>query len=391
MAEDGQGKAVGRTRWRKRKLMEMTERSDSEEEVEPQLELDRLLNQSLETKSIHHKLTTVNVKNILHEVITNEHVVAMMKAAINETEAVPPFEPKMTRSKLKEVVERGVVIPAWNMSPINKVPEVKFVDIPLAEEDSSDEEYRPDEEEEDETAEDTFQETPPTCPVTDSSFLEKLHAVEEELICMEPYQAELRAPDITPDMYDSGPAPEDREWTHWLRGLMSSDVENEGWWSPVIDQSQSCRTHLRVQVEQHVQLLLQVHLLTSCVPQLQSEAVLTKQFLVELDVLAQRGEAMGAAGVSFQREVSFFRASNLGEALQLLEDQWTPPVYQPRTRPRDNLGRVHRYPVLPAQLAWLFATRGVFLYPELLPCSSLDPALYRLRRTNSFTTAEDWY
>lgn len=27
----------------------------------------------------------------LQEVITNEHVVAMMKAAINETEAVPPF------------------------------------------------------------------------------------------------------------------------------------------------------------------------------------------------------------------------------------------------------------------------------------------------------------
>lgn len=27
----------------------------------------------------------------LQEVITNEHVVAMMKAAINDTEAVPPF------------------------------------------------------------------------------------------------------------------------------------------------------------------------------------------------------------------------------------------------------------------------------------------------------------
>lgn len=76
----------------------------------------------------------------LQEVITNEHVVAMMKAAINETEAVPPFvslssnqtsrtsfnmlrnlqnsdvffilqEPKMTRSKFKEVVEKGVVRP----------------------------------------------------------------------------------------------------------------------------------------------------------------------------------------------------------------------------------------------------------------------------------------
>lgn len=33
----------------------------------------------------------VTLTSDLQEVITNEHVVAMMKAAINETEAVPPF------------------------------------------------------------------------------------------------------------------------------------------------------------------------------------------------------------------------------------------------------------------------------------------------------------
>lgn len=79
--------------------------------------------------------------------ITNEHVVAMMKAAINETEPVPVFvsicgsetllnlfmglgsdliatrllflsqEPKMTRSKLKEVVEKGVVRSPLFLSP----------------------------------------------------------------------------------------------------------------------------------------------------------------------------------------------------------------------------------------------------------------------------------
>ncbi|KAF6738181.1 GON-4-like protein [Oryzias melastigma] len=285
--------------------------TEEEEDAGVEVEIDKQLDQSLETKSKQHNLTAVNVKNIIHEVITNEHVVAMMKAAINETEAVPPFEPKMTRSKFKEVVEKGVVIPTWNISPIkkssdaNKAPQ--FVDIPLDEEDSSDEEYRPDEEEEDETAEDTFQESdmestassprgsrlnrgeedscspwqssrvqfrrsklgsmgpppPPKAPppkaVTDSTFLEKLHAVEEELAdCMEPYQplsesedeagvmacrtrskrplrdvplgqleAKLRAPDITPDMYDSSSAPEDRDWTDWLRSLMSSDLDNE--------------------------------------------------------------------------------------------------------------------------------------------------------------------
>ncbi|XP_069581774.1 GON-4-like protein [Brachyistius frenatus] len=319
--DDSQVEAARRKAVRKRKTMlseeEEKERggaSESEEEERGvELEIDRRLDQSLETKSKQHNLTTVNVRNILHEVITNEHVVAMMKAAINETDAVPPFEPKMTRSKFKEVVERGVVIPAWNISPIkkstdtNKAPQ--FMDIPLAEEDSSDEEYHPDEDDDDETAEDTFQESdmestassprgsrlnrgdedtcspwqtsrrqarrlragpvsmgpppppkaPPTKPVTDSSFLEKLHAVEEELaVCMEPYQplsesedeaglmayrtrskrplrdiplgrleAELRAPDITPDMYDSSSTHEDREWTDWLRGLMTSDVDNE--------------------------------------------------------------------------------------------------------------------------------------------------------------------
>ncbi|KAF1382173.1 hypothetical protein PFLUV_G00161700 [Perca fluviatilis] len=233
-------------RKRKKKLTEEGRGGASESEEEgagPDVEIDRQLDQSLETKSKQHNLTTVNVRNIIHEVITNEHVVAMMKAAINETEAVPAFEPKMTRSKFKEVVEKGVVIPAWNISPIKKTSDVnkapQFVDIPLAEEDSSDEEYHPDEEEEDETAEDTFQESdlestassprgsrlnrgeedssspwqscrsrsrrlrggavsmgPPPPPkaapprvVADSAFLEKLHAVEEELaVCLEPYQ-----------------------------------------------------------------------------------------------------------------------------------------------------------------------------------------------------------
>lgn len=41
-------------------------------------------------------------------------------------------------------------------------------------------------------------------------------------------EAELRAPDITPDMYDSSSTHEDREWTDWLRGLMTSEMDNEG-------------------------------------------------------------------------------------------------------------------------------------------------------------------
>ncbi|XP_051246664.1 GON-4-like protein isoform X3 [Dicentrarchus labrax] len=528
----------------------------------------------------------------------------MMKAAINETEAVPPFEPKMTRSKFKEVVEKGVVIPAWNISPIKKTSDVnkapQFVDIPLAEEDSSDEEYHPDEEDEDETAEDTFQESdmestassprgsrlnrmeedscspwqtsrsrsrrlragsvamgpppPPKAPapkVTDSTFLEKLHAVEEELaVCMEPYQplsesedevglmayrtrskrplrdvplgrleAELRAPDITPDMYDSSSTHEDREWTDWLRGLMTSDMDNEeecddeddpeynfladidepdqedyrddkavritkkevnelmeelfetlkedlagqevedegheeeeealeethtvqthtpeeqhntGLGDDEVDDGPItelrtvkqqlefmkkrrqlglqthtlCNTHthspepytlkldgrqrsrLQQQLQQHVQLLTQVHLLSSPVAKLHSEAETTRQFLFELDLLAQRGELLMSSGCP--GFCSVFRASNLQGALQLLEElRLTPISYRPQHHPPDARGHMRCYPVMPAELAWLFATRPVFLYPELLPCASLDPALYCPRRTAAFTAAED--
>ncbi|XP_034016629.1 GON-4-like protein isoform X2 [Thalassophryne amazonica] len=521
----------------------------------------------------------------------------MMKAAINETEAIPPFEPKMTRSKFKEVLEKGMVVPAWNISPIktssDAIKAPQFVDIPLAEEDSSDEEYRPDEEEEDETAEDTFHESdmesaassprgrrqsrldesscspwqtsrscfkhlqsesvpmgpppppkaPPSKAVTDRSFLEKLHAVEEELaVCMEPYQplsesedeaglmayrtrskrplrdvplgrleAELRAPDITPDMYDSNSAPEDREWTDWLRGLMTSDMENEEECDdeddpeynfladidePDVedyrddkavritkkevnelmeelfetlkedltgqdideegheeeDETQeaahtleeqhkslsggldeddpedgpitgrqtvrqqlgllhkrqqlglltntqvsepytlrldgSHKVQLQQQIQQHVQLLTQVHLLTSPVSKLHSEAETTRQFLLELDLLAQRSELLMLP--DYPSFSSIFRASNLQGALQLLEElQQKPIASQPQTRPPDALGRMRSFPVMPAELAWIFATRPVFLYPELLPCVSLDPALYCPRRTAAFTAAED--
>uniref|UniRef100_A0A3P9IAA2 CASP8-associated protein 2 n=1 Tax=Oryzias latipes TaxID=8090 RepID=A0A3P9IAA2_ORYLA len=572
--------------------------TEEEEDTGVDVEIDKQLDQSLETKSKQHNLTAVNVKNIIHEVITNEHVVAMMKAAINETEAVPPFEPKMTRSKFKEVVEKGVVIPTWNISPIKKSSDVnkapQFVDIPLDEEDSSDEEYRPDEEDEDETAEDTFQEsdmestassprgsrlnraeedscspwqssrvqlrrsklgsmgpppppkTPPPKAVTDSTFLEKLHAVEKELAdCLEPYQplsesedeagvmacrtrskrplrdvplgqleAKLRAPDITPDMYDSSSAPEDRDWTDWLRSLMSSEVDNEDEcddeddpeynfladtdepdvedyrddkavritkkevnelmeelfetlkedlasqevddegheeeeepqedrqtvqshpapnphieaveaeaeeeWVPglrtvkqqlaFIRNRRQTNAHyhryfqcpepntlklnahqkmrLQQQLQQHVQLLTQIHLLCLPVVKLHSEAETTKQFLFELDMLAQGGELIRSAGQP--GFCSAFRASNLQGALELLEELHQTPInYEPQHHPPDARGYMRCFPVMPAELAWLFATRPVFLYPELLPCANLDPALYCPRRTAAFTAAED--
>lgn len=52
---------------KKRKIVEKEGgASESEEEVGVEVEIDRQLDQSLETKSKQHNLTTVNVKNIIH-------------------------------------------------------------------------------------------------------------------------------------------------------------------------------------------------------------------------------------------------------------------------------------------------------------------------------------
>ncbi|KAJ6656996.1 hypothetical protein lerEdw1_002997 [Lerista edwardsae] len=561
------------------------------------LKLDDTLDRTLEDGAKQHNLTAVNVRNILHEVITNEHVVAMMKAAISETEGIPMFEPKMTRSKLKEVVEKGVP--------------PQFVDIPLEEDDSSDEEYQPEEEEEDETAEESLMESdvessassphrakrsrarrssdvleaeeeggapaeaekasatpplqrhisaevvpmgppPPPKPKQskDSSFMEKLHAVDEELasspICMDSYQpledslialrtrskrplkdvplgqleAELRAPDITPDMYDPNTA-DDEEWKRWLGGLMNDDVENEGtvvvrggrgrWdcdeadddddpeynfledldepdtedfrndravritkkevtelmeelfetfqdemgFSNVEDEGPEDedsaaearpnfntpqvlrfeeplanllneqhrtvkeqleqlrmkktaaklpqeaerarlrsekpvqvltldvgeRKRLQQQMQQHVQLLTQIHLLSSSNPGLNSEASTARLFLKELATFAESSALVH--GPKFQ---TVFRPCNLEEALQLIEDfhahvkiEWSP-----RKAAKKN---VSDFPSLPKQVAWILATRRVFMYPELLPTCSLKAKTPRDKVV--FTKGED--
>ncbi|TDH15599.1 hypothetical protein EPR50_G00010560 [Perca flavescens] len=475
-------------RKRKKKLTEEGRGGASESEEEgagPEVEIDRQLDQSLETKSKQHNLTTVNVRNIIHEVITNEHVVAMMKAAINETEAVPAFEPKMTRSKFKEVVEKGVVIPAWNISPIKKTSDVnkapQFVDIPLAEEDSSDEEYHPDEEEEDETAEDTFQESdlestassprgsrlnrgeedssspwqvthladntpggpaeplqasqegggrsmgPPSsqsCPrvVADSAFLEKLHAVEEELaVCLEPYQplsesqdevglmayrtrskrplrdvplgrleAELRAPDITPDMYDSSSAHEDRDWTDWLRGLMTSDMENEEECDDEDDPEYNFLAEIDEPDVEDYRDDKAVRITKKEVNELMEELFET----LKEDLAGQEVDDEGHEEEEEPQPVQTHTPQeqhHTGPGDDEAEDE---PITELRTvkqqlellRKRRQLGlQTHTL----SELAWLFSTRPVFLYPELLPCASLDPALYCPRRTAAFTAGED--
>ncbi|XP_065430345.1 GON-4-like protein isoform X8 [Chrysemys picta bellii] len=592
-------------RRKKRRKATKRKREERGQEEEASLacdiKLDDMLDRTLEDGAKQHNLTVVNVRNILHEVITNEHVVAMMKAAISETEDMPMFEPKMTRSKLKEVVEKGVVIPAWNISPIKKANEIKppqFVDIPLEEDDSSDEEYQPEDEDEDETAEESLLESdvestassprgakrsrtrqssdmietdeegatlsevekvsaplirhisaevvpmgppPPPKPKQsgDSTFMEKLHAVDEELasspVCMDSYQslddsliafrtrskrplkdvplgqleAELRAPDITPDMYDPNTA-DDEDWKRWLGGLMNDDVESEdeadddddpeynfledldepdtedfrndravritkkevnelmeelfetfqdemgfsnmedegpededtvvesrpNFNTPqalrfeeplanllneqhrtvkeqleqlrikksstkqpqemerskpqiekplqtlVLDMGQRKRLHQ--QMQQHVQLLTQIHLLTSSNPSLSSEASTTRMFLTELSNFAH--SSMLLRQQFHPKFQTVFQPCNLKGALQLIEDfhAQVKVDWSPRKTVKKS---ANEFPCLPKQVAWILATRKVFMYPELLPICSLKAKAPQNKII--FTKAED--
>ncbi|KFO74314.1 GON-4-like, partial [Cuculus canorus] len=607
---EGQDEEDVERRKRRRKATKRKREGKSPEEeasLTCDIKLDDTLDRTLEDGAKQHNLTVVNVRNILHEVITNEHVVAMMKAAISETEDIPLFEPKMTRSKLKEVVEKGVVIPTWNISPIKKANEVKppqFVDIPLEEDDSSDEEYQPDDEDEDETAEESLLESdvestassprgakrsrtrrssdeeggtlcemekiptpvvrhisaevvpmgppPPPKPKQnkDSTFMEKLHAVDEELasspVCMDSYQsledsliafrtrskrplkdvplgqleAELRAPDITPDMYDPNTA-DDEEWKRWLGGLMNDDVENEDeaddeddpeynfledldepdtedfrndravritkkevnelmeelfeTVSEIFSLEKECfqdemgfsnmedegpededivsesrpnfntpqalrfeeplanllneqhrtvkeqleqlrikkssvkppqemekskpqnekplqslvldsvqRRRLQQQMQQHVQLLTQIHLLASSNPALSSETGTTRMFLSELGNFARSSVLLRQPfNPKFQ---TMFQPCNLKGALQLIEDfhAQVQVDWSPRKAVKKS---ANEFPCLPKQVAWILATRRVFMYPELLPICSLKANPPRDKII--FTKAED--
>ncbi|XP_042370097.1 GON-4-like protein, partial [Plectropomus leopardus] len=90
------------------------ETSEASEDEMGRLDID------LDRKSKQHNLTSSNVRAILHEVITHERVVAMMKAAIRDTQNLPMFEPKMTRSRLKQAVQQGQRL-NWSLSAVNTV------------------------------------------------------------------------------------------------------------------------------------------------------------------------------------------------------------------------------------------------------------------------------
>ncbi|KAI3360370.1 hypothetical protein L3Q82_002234 [Scortum barcoo] len=154
------------------------------------------------------------------------------------------------------------------------------------------------------------------------------------------------------------------------------------------------KLQLQQQIQQHVQLLTQVHLLCRRVDALNHEASITKHYLEELQQFATRQEELFLP--------TSFRVCNLQGALDLLQEveQRAEPPPAPPASPAPAAFRrwlptmtpatnSHAFPLLPVDTAWLFATRPIFLYPELLPICSLDPALHARHQRSVYTAGED--
>ncbi|XP_054714849.1 GON-4-like protein [Uloborus diversus] len=249
-----------------------TERINSSmdpEEISEVLDgMDEEIDHVLVETANKNKLTARNVKNILRHVITNEYVLAMvrntMKLENSEVDDLDeaPFEPKLTRSKAKELREKQRILP-WPVSSPMKQPDVASKQLLEAEfsEESSDEDYKPTEEEvpseEDEGAsspksgacESSICESPAVPTVTklneefgdeennliivfddpekpsDVSEADKIALRTRSKLCLnatslEDIEASYVAPDITMDMYDT--TCDDEEWQKFLQAVFKS-------------------------------------------------------------------------------------------------------------------------------------------------------------------------
>ncbi|KAJ4437019.1 hypothetical protein ANN_17151 [Periplaneta americana] len=233
--------------------------NNMEEEIEKQLD----------AKAAKSNLTVANVKNILKHVITNEHVLAMVRRTIKdkddadvETEEEFPYEPKLTRAKAKELLMTQPTI-SWPITP--KKPSTSKCHVLIERElseDSSDEEYRPNEEEQEQSEEEKetgsvvsdvdSQQLNQSCPSTPKSMVstdcatqtswseDGLFKIPKENIGQRtrsklslsdtPLEAIEKAfipPDITTDMYDS--ECDDEDWKDFLKNFtepLTTDVND---------------------------------------------------------------------------------------------------------------------------------------------------------------------
>lgn len=208
--------------------------------VPEETDLDRFLEDTAEKNN----LTVQNVKNIIRKVVTNARVLAMLqKSSLSQVAAEAagvdlesqPFEPKFTRAKAREIMEKQPHL-LWPVSPMKVAPpstSQQLLQQEFPDDSSSDDEYQPaSEESEDDTEPPSSVATsaPPFSPPYPDGAREspekqdgviaertrsKLPLHDTPLECIE---AQFIAPDITTDMYDT--ECDDEEWKEFLCSLV---------------------------------------------------------------------------------------------------------------------------------------------------------------------------
>ncbi|XP_039278811.1 GON-4-like protein [Nilaparvata lugens] len=108
------------------------------------------IERQLDLKAEKSKLTVINIKKIIRDVIMNKDVISMVRQSMDDKKIEVPYEPKLTRAKARELMEKQALSVVW---PLHEVPskqtpcKSKILMEKEYPEDSSDEEYRPSEDE----------------------------------------------------------------------------------------------------------------------------------------------------------------------------------------------------------------------------------------------------
>ncbi|CAL1274213.1 unnamed protein product [Larinioides sclopetarius] len=230
-------------------------------------DMEEEIDNALEQTHYKNKLTPAKVKNILRHIIANEYVLAMVRNTMkpensdDEEQGDSAYEPKLTRSKAKEMRKKQYTLPWPVSSPVKKAEKVsqKLLEEEFPDESSSDEDYKPNEEESHSDDDDVaatspkasdsiqlLETIPSSSPVQmtaeslsdeeniparesvlidippDASEADKIALRTRSKLCLndtplEDIEASFIAPDITIDMYDT--KCDDEEWQEFLREL----------------------------------------------------------------------------------------------------------------------------------------------------------------------------
>nr|XP_034835640.1 uncharacterized protein LOC117992092 isoform X1 [Maniola hyperantus] len=174
-ASENISKSKPRVRGRKRKRQDTESSSDVEDDLpENTLETEK----NLQTLAIKNNLDDVSVKKILKKVVTNDHVLALVKMREEEEDSgiEGGLQPKLTRAKAKELrkVSRGNAWHHIELTPIKHIPvktrpEVKALIAQDLPDDEDDEEYEPTHDDSDDDVTCSDLDSQPRTPATPAS------------------------------------------------------------------------------------------------------------------------------------------------------------------------------------------------------------------------------